>query len=107
MRYLDIDLILSEEERLPVVFITDVIRLGFLDQNYSSHPNNPSQFLSKDTNVELPLWLSIDLAKYNMVKIETPKYLGSKMRDEISANASNINLRGKILLYLYVRSTKF
>ena len=85
--FLDIDTLLSEEERLPCIFSTDCPTLGHLDKN-----NADEQVLPKGSKVELPLWLAEFLANKGMVEIEIPKHYGPKMRDQLNSS-SNINLR--------------
>lgn len=87
MSYLDIDLILSEEERIPCVFNLDAEGLGSLDASVESED------LPSGSRVELPLWLAESLFKKSMVKTELPKHYGQKMRDEILAGALNIDLK--------------
>ncbi len=89
MTYLDLDTILSEEERVPCVFQFEVAYLGFLNPN----DNEDSESLPKSSKVELPVWLATSLANTNVVTIEAPKHFGTKMRDEIRAGAESINLK--------------
>ena len=70
MSYLDIDQILSEEERIPATFLLEGPGLGHLDASIDS--------------TDLP---------ENMVNLELPKHFERKMRDEILAGAENINLK--------------
>lgn len=90
-RYLDIDLILSEEERLPVTFNIEAPHLGHLDPTIVSADGGDT--LPALSRTELPLWLSQTMSKKNMVKMELPKHFGNKMRDEIMAGAAAIGLR--------------
>ena len=87
MRYLDIDLILSEGERVPCNFLITVDELGHLDST------NDEIDLPSGTKVELPLWLASYFAECKIVEIELPKHYGSKMRDAILAGAAPINLK--------------
>lgn len=87
MRYLDIDHILSEAERVPCKFLISVDELGHLDS-----ANNEVD-LQSGTKVELPLWLATYLAECKIVDVELPKHYGSKMRDAILAGAAPINLK--------------
>ncbi len=87
MSYLDINIILCEEERVPCKFLHDSVKLGHLD------PFAEERDISADARVELPMWLGEELAKKFMVEINAPKHFGSKMRDEMRAGASNINFR--------------
>ena len=87
MRELDIDTMLSEEERLPCTFLCDARNLGHLDNT------GVDKDLPAETRVDIPLWLSRTLASKNMVTIEFPKHYGIKMREEIRAGAEAIDLR--------------
>ena len=89
MKYLDIDSILSEEERLPCNFLIDAAFLGFLNPNDSED----SETLVENSRIELPLWLAVFLSEKKVVKVDIPKHFGSRMRDEIRAGAASINLR--------------
>ncbi|KAK4447796.1 putative DNA replication complex GINS protein psf-3 [Podospora aff. communis PSN243] len=55
MSYYDIDLILTDAEKIPCTFQLDVPELGYLD-------NNPGQTLKAGARVALPLWLAELLA---------------------------------------------
>jgi GINS complex subunit 3 len=87
MRELDVDVILSEEERLPCTFLTDATNLGHLD-NTIVEKDLPAQ-----TRVDLPLWLCRTFAKKEVVQMEFPKYYGIKMREELHAGADAVDLR--------------
>ena len=87
MRYLDIDQILSEGERVPCKFLVGAEELGHLDIT------NDDENLPEDTKVELPLWLAGTFAEKNMVEIELPKHFGKKMHDAILAGAAPISLK--------------
>jgi len=84
---LDIDLILSEEERLPCTFQVDASNMGHLDVTVQSDT------LPSGARVELPHWLGQPLFEKNVVVMEVPKHFGPKMRDHMFAGASNVNLR--------------
>ena len=49
--------------------------------------------LSEGSRVELPLWLAVGFHKKRMVTMELPKHFEKRMKDEILAGASKINLR--------------
>lgn len=85
MSFLDVDTVLSEEERIPCIFEYEAVSLGFLD------PTAESPHLPENSKVEIPLWMCTSLASQNMVRVELPKHFERKMRDEILAGASNIN----------------
>ena len=52
MSFLDIDVILGEDERLPCKFTTNCAHLGFLDPLGTNSDN----ILPKDFRTELPIW---------------------------------------------------
>ena len=86
-RYLDFDSILCEEERIPCKFLLDAAHLGHL------HPTVTEEYLPKETELELPLWLAASFNDRNMVEIQLPKHYRTRMRDAISAGAGSIDLR--------------
>lgn len=96
MSYLDIDEILSEEERIPCIFTIDASGLGYLDST-----NNFTD-LPAHSKVELPLWLATTLTEKNMVDIELPKHYGSRIREDIMAGASAVPLREYSFYYFEV-----
>lgn len=87
MRELDVDVMLSEEERLPCTFLQDGANLGSLDQHVAGKD------LPANTKVDLPLWLSVQFMKKNMVEMEFPKHYQRKMREELHAGAEAVDLR--------------
>jgi GINS complex subunit 3 len=89
-RHLDIDQILSEEERIPCLFLYDAAGMGHLDSAMQQNVNNT---LPEQSRVDLPFWLGQELLRFNSVQIELPKFYGNKMRDEMRAGAVAINLR--------------
>ena len=86
-RYLDLDVILAEEDRVPFKFLLDADRLGHL------HPTVQEEDLPKDTEVELPVWLGKAFYDRNMVAVELPKHFKGKMRDHLLAGADAVNLK--------------
>jgi len=87
MSYLDINTILCDEERIPCTFLHDSVKLGHLD------PSAEEKDITADARVDLPVWLGEELAKKNIVRLNAPKHFGTKMRDEMRAGATSINLR--------------
>ena len=87
MRELDIDVMLSEEERLPCTFLSNGANMGHLDNAIMEKD------LPENTRVDLPLWLCNGFAKTSMVRMEYPKYYGTKMREELNAGAEAVDLR--------------
>lgn len=65
----------------------DAAHLGHL------HPTVTEEYLPKDTELELPLWLAQSLREKNMVELQLPKHYRTKMRDAITAGAASVDLR--------------
>lgn len=80
--YWDIDEILAEEERTPVVFMTDAHQLGYLDHETTEED------IQDGTRLELPFWLAQSLCKRNYVEVETPKCYGGGFRSALRADPS-------------------
>jgi len=97
---LDIDTILSEEDRIPVEFNDDVIGLRHLDPSSDAREDDENTIL-KGTKTEVPLWLARELLKKNMTKINIPKHYGKIMQDEIKAGAK-INFKEYSYYYFEV-----
>eukprot|EP00753_Platysulcus_tardus_P000194 PLAT10118.1.p1 GENE.PLAT10118.1~~PLAT10118.1.p1 ORF type:complete len:207 (-),score=24.14 PLAT10118.1:82-654(-) len=87
MAYYDIDAILSEEERVPVVFNVAGSGLGYLD------PASIEDNLAQGSRVELPLWLAEALLRRNMVVITLPRAFAERSRAAILADPENAPLR--------------
>ena len=96
MSFLDIDEILSEEERIPCIFNIDASNLGYLDST-NNLPDLPAH-----SKVELPLWLASTLSDKNMIEIELPKHYGSRIREDIMAGATAVPLREYSFYYFEV-----
>lgn len=90
-RFLDIDVILSEEERLPCVFKVNASHLGHLDT--SSAQVATRRDLPRGTKIELPIWMSRQLSDKNMVDVHNPKHYGNRMRNEIVAGPNSVRFR--------------
>lgn len=86
-RRLDLDSVLSEEERIPSVFEYEASGLGFLDAT-GEHAD-----LNEGARVELPLYMAKYLTEKGFTKMELPKHYNRKMRDNILAGAASINLK--------------
>ena len=87
MPSLDINSILSEEERIPCTFGHTSLKLGHLDA--SAEDND----ISEGTQVDIPMWLGEVFQSKSVVAINPPKHFGKKMRDEMRAGAASVNLR--------------
>lgn len=96
MNYLNLDEILSEEERISCIFLIDGSGLGYLDttNNFYDLPLN--------SKIDLPLWLSQILTEKNMIEIELPKHYGSRIREDIMAGAIVVPLREYSFYYFEV-----
>ncbi len=96
MGYLDIDEILSEEERIPSIFLLDAINLGSLDLT------NTFSDLPAQSKVELPLWMIHILSEKNMIEIELPKQYGLRIREDILAGSIVVPLREYSFYYFQI-----
>lgn len=118
--YYDIEEILYEDERVPCVFNTDAINLGYLDPgrmdddleegckvcSYRHALCSPVRVLSQclpvsfcnpvvGVQVDLPLWMAGTLAARNMVAVQQPPCFSSKVRNQLSADPGSVKLRDK------------
>lgn len=96
MNYLNIDEILTEEERIPSIFLLDGSGLGHLDTT------NDLNDLPSNSKIDLPLWLTTILVEKNMIEIELPKHYGSRIREDIMASAIAVPLREYSYYYFEV-----
>ena len=87
MPTLDINVILSQEERIPCTFGHTSLKLGHLDASVEDND------IAEGTQVDIPMWLGEQLESNRMVAINPPKHFGKKMRDEMRAGAASVNLR--------------
>ena len=87
MRYLDIRLLLSEEEKINCVLRRDAPELGFLD------PHGRSPDLVAKSRVVIPYWLAESMEESQLAELEMPKYLNSKMKEAVLAGPLAVNLR--------------
>ena len=87
MRYLDIRLLLSEEEKINCVLRSDAPDLGFLD------PHGRSTDLVAKSRVVIPFWLAESMEESQLAELEMPKYLNSKMKEAVLAGPLAVNLR--------------
>eukprot|EP00946_MAST-07B_sp_MAST-7B-sp1_P004288 g4288.t1 len=91
--YYDISDILSEEERVPLVFDTDARGIGYLVEG------SQGEDVEKDAKVELPYWLAEHLALKKCVSFETPHYYNLKFRNSIIADTKHADLRNFCQVY--------
>jgi GINS complex protein len=87
----DIDLLLSEEERLPCVFAIEAKYLGHLDTSSSMVAER--QDLSAKSKIEMPIWMAQPLSDKRMIEVQNPKHYGARMRNEIFAGPNSIKYR--------------
>ena len=73
-RYLDIDTILADEDRVPVKFVNGAYGLGHLDAS------SATKDIEEDQTLDLPLWIAKPMAAANSVHVELPKSFSSKAR---------------------------
>ena len=88
MRYLDLDTLLCEDERVPCIFQCEGAELAFLDPSLQNTTDLPA-----NSRLELPMWLATSFAKKNIVKVEFPKFYNSIMREELLADSSCVNMK--------------
>ncbi|CDK25613.1 unnamed protein product [Kuraishia capsulata CBS 1993] len=103
MEYYDIDDIIADSQRLPVKFQISVPGLGYLE-------GNPGKQVSKDSRMELPLWLALILAicpiddsedsGQNFVELLPPEFLSAKVQNAIKSSPATIDLHS-ILPHFY------
>lgn len=88
-RYLDLDRIAAEEERLPVEMTMPARFLGHLDVSTGT------EHLSEGQRLELPLWMLSGLAESNLLIVDVPKSFGAKAREALQASTVGARLRDK------------
>ncbi|ORY58466.1 DNA replication complex GINS protein psf-3 [Pseudomassariella vexata] len=91
MSYYDLDVILTDSEKVPCKFELEVPDLGYLD-------NNPSQPLKAGTSVNLPLWLAELLALTHQsstpfLTLSLPPALGDNVLNALKADPRAVPLR--------------
>ena len=80
--YYDIDAILAEEERTPVVFNVDGLNLGYLDHETTDED------ITEGTKLELPFWMAESLSARKYTSVDTPKCYGHGFRSALRADPS-------------------
>ncbi|TPX42841.1 hypothetical protein SeMB42_g04967 [Synchytrium endobioticum] len=83
--YYDIEAILADQQRVPCFFSYPVPGYGFLDGNNDAD-------LPPNTRVELPYWMAETLAIREWVEIDLPKYYQVKVRNDLKASPTVVNL---------------
>lgn len=84
--YYDIDDILCSSVKVPCIFQTTVQDYGFL----AGHDQDD---LPVNSRLELPFWLVEPLAIDEAVQIETPKFFGRVVQNDLNANSMEVDIR--------------
>lgn len=92
--YYDVQSILAEEERVPTVFRTPALELGFLDCT-----SDGNGLLSAGAKAELPLWLATRFADKLFVHVDAPKCFCGRFRTYLLADPTVVNLRERSASY--------
>lgn len=87
--WLDIDAILADEERVPLVFNAGAWRLGHLDSA------SATEHVDAGTVIDLPLWIAVPLRRSDLAAVHLPKNFSSRMRHSLNADPDNVKLRDK------------
>ncbi|KAI5305585.1 hypothetical protein KEM56_003973 [Ascosphaera pollenicola] len=94
MSYYDVDAILTDAQKLPCTFETEVPGLGYLD-------GNVGQDIKAGSHMELPLWLGEMLAVPSrrgadpVVTLDLPKALSDPVLNALKADSRFIDLRAQ------------
>eukprot|EP00050_Salpingoeca_kvevrii_P014563 m.37498 g.37498 ORF g.37498 m.37498 type:complete len:185 (-) comp5840_c0_seq1:1324-1878(-) len=94
MSYFDVDDILSEQDNLPCLLRSGIIKLGHLD-TMRGEPD-----LAKGAKVELPLWLSRALAAKGYIHIDQPQPFSERYQNTLKADPRVVHLH-EIAPYFY------
>ncbi|XP_066262720.1 DNA replication complex GINS protein PSF3 [Euwallacea similis] len=94
--YYSLEDILATQERVPCKFLQNVPRMGVLN------PSTEDKDLKSGTQLELPLWLTLDCAtgRQPIVAPELPKSYREAYREILKADATAVDLH-KFSLYFY------
>eukprot|EP01080_Neovahlkampfia_damariscottae_P005083 gene5083-8683_t len=97
---MNLDTILTEEEKVTVIWLIDGFELSFLNKRKKEkrkeavdEEEEEEKDIIQGTKMELPLWLALELAKRNFVEIEIPKFYGQKFLNGLIIGATEANLR--------------
>lgn len=88
-RYLSLEDVLSEDERVPAQFVVAAARVGHLD------PSGSGGGIARGARVDLPLWLAESLAAANLVGVEIPRAWGARAREALAAAPVTDRLRDR------------
>lgn len=72
-KYLDIDAILAEEDRVPATFMYGAYGLGHLDAS------SASKDIEEQQQIDLPLWLAKPLVAGRLAEVKLPKSFSAKV----------------------------
>ncbi|GAQ78162.1 hypothetical protein KFL_000090080 [Klebsormidium nitens] len=99
--YFDLEAILAEEERVPVLFLTSVTGVG-----RALDPSCDDDDLAEGVKVDLPQWLTKgQLSEKRFVEVRTPKCFNERVKKDIQADPGVVNLRERsAFFYAFGRS---
>lgn len=86
-RYLNIDEILAEDERVPCIFHVQAHRLGHLD------PTSGTETVAEGQQLELPLWMAERLREARYISVSLPRNFSAKVRESLLAAPESVRLR--------------
>jgi len=86
-RYFNIEEIIAEDEKSPVVWRNDAPGVAWLDSSLVGRD------VPKNTRMELPLWLADEMKNLGLVEVQLPEAYSRKSRDNIKADAVSAKLR--------------
>ncbi|KAI8914734.1 hypothetical protein DFJ77DRAFT_541252 [Powellomyces hirtus] len=91
--YWDMDAILSEQQKIPCFFHSNVPGYGFLEGNHEVD-------LSANVKVELPYWLAAKIALDDYIDLEVPPCFSQRIRNDLNASPTSVNLN-RLCAYYY------
>ncbi|KAK9233934.1 hypothetical protein V1525DRAFT_414753 [Lipomyces kononenkoae] len=101
-KYYDIDDILTDGHKIPVVFQLTVPGMGYLE-----HERSSSSDIKQGARIELPLWLAEMLAiggisdelPTGFITVSTPAPFNNKVLNALSADPGSVDLRGQSMQF--------
>eukprot|EP00941_MAST-03F_sp_MAST-3F-sp1_P002868 g2868.t1 len=93
MSYYNIDSILAEGQRIPVVFNVAADKLGHLCPGMENAED--ADMLSSGSKVELPLWLAGFCGEKQYVEAKMPSFYSARVRSRLRADPNVVNLRDR------------
>ncbi|KAK3284699.1 hypothetical protein CYMTET_7659 [Cymbomonas tetramitiformis] len=88
--YWNIHDMLAEEEKVTAYFNVGSTGLG-----RAFDPSCDDEDLKEGAKLEIPLWLTKDLASRGMIKVERPSYYGPRVKNDLQADPRCVNLGEK------------